>query len=298
MLNFLKRAVQMGKLQDEAGEGGSPTGAAPAASGSGGDASGAEGGDAGTQGEEGGEGPSKTPASQEIPGDVQGQEPVDSGTGDEGGEKSPDQQIEASNDVLSTAENFLNEAGVDSQAFIDAYLQHGTFTDADKQALVDKYGEAHAHMLMYNIESSVSAIMDAKKKEAANLHEMVGGEEQFSAIMEWAAHEDSGLDEGTRNTLNDMFQKGGDYAEIATQYLYMGYNVSNGNDVITNNAQEVPYSGNVPGVKGIEPISYTDYSKGRDAARTQAEIDHLEKRARHTIEKGLAPQYNWPVRYQ
>lgn len=194
--------------------------------------------------------------------------------------------------VIDSVERSFVKAGVDGNVLVDSYLRDGQFDAKQVEALVKKVGEDQANLLLGQLATNATKLVESKRAEAKALADMAGGEEQLKDVLTWAAMEESGIEQPTRDAINEMLDRGGEFSQIALQYLMLGFRVSNGESVlpVTGEGQVIKPSATA---QSNGYITYKEYTQGIKEARTDGQRAALERRARATLSQGNAAEYGW-----
>lgn len=127
------------------------------------------------------------------------------------------------------------------QPFHDEYAETGELSD-DAFGKLEKLGFGRDV-----VENYIEGVKAVAQRETAGLHEVVGGQEQFTTMANWAA-ENMKRDEVV--ALNEMFEAGGEKAVLAAKSLRASYEGTNG---------RVPSLLNADGVSVGSSAAYESY---------------------------------------
>lgn len=97
------------------------------------------------------------------------------------------------------------------------------------------------------VENYIEGVRAVSARETESLHKVLGGQEQFTTMANWAA-ENMGRDEVV--ALNEMFESGGEKAVLAAKSLRSTYEAANGRS---------PSLLDVDGVSGGGGTAYASY---------------------------------------
>lgn len=126
------------------------------------------------------------------------------------------------------AENKVQEAGLDFSKLNEEYAQAGSLSEETYKTLESKGIDKKT------VDAYIAGQEALAQQEVAKLHKSVGGEQEFSAMIEWAA---SNLDEGEKAKFNKAVENP-DVAEFAIQGLYARYRADSGPNFVSGNTTQ------------------------------------------------------------
>lgn len=151
--------------------------------------------------------------------------------------------VQASNDVTTQTQAFLDAAGVTRSQVEQELSATGSLSEATRQALVAKHGEGVTNLIANNVQS----IYQSAKTTAQNvLNERYSyvqeafkdmtqqtGQDTFRELTSWWMDNDPAtgqprMDNQTRAMYNKMLKAGGAEAKLALDNLIKGFRESNG----------------------------------------------------------------------
>jgi hypothetical protein len=142
--------------------------------------------------------------------------------------KENEEETKEAEDVPQTkeeAEAKVEEAGLDFSKLNDEYAQAGELSEDTYKALEAKGIDKQT------VDAYIAGQEALAQQEVAKLHQSVGGEEEFTAMIEWAA---DNLNDTDKAKFNKAVENP-DVAEFAIQGLYAKYRADAGPTFVTGN---------------------------------------------------------------
>ena len=159
---------------------------------------------------------------------------------------------------LTMALGFVGKLGFtpESPAMVAAMSGDFTFLKAQLAALGPKATGFEHYIAL--AEKSFKANVDSTSTKIAEtaeaIHRTVGGEENWTAIKEWAT---ANADDGEKAELNSMLNAGGFHAKAAASYLASLY--GNASGTVVNPVNAAPNARGGPAPASGAPLSPTEY---------------------------------------
>ncbi len=140
---------------------------------------------------------------------------------------------EVGNNVLTLIQN----AGVsadDAKALLFDAVQSNDMSKIDRDALVEKVGEATANIILTGTATFAAEVAKQSKEILEAVTGAVGSAENWTKVQEWAEKTDT-LSDKEAGEYNDLIKKGGASARFAASELLAKYNADAKNTEITDN---------------------------------------------------------------
>ena len=132
--------------------------------------------------------------------------------------KAPDKQ----DNNLEIAEQVTAEAGLDLNELSQQFAENGKLQDSDYEAL-EKAGIAKNY-----VDSFIQGQQALAAQQRATVHNLVGGEESYKGMTDWAANN---LDAGQKEAYNNAVNSGNqETVNLAVMGLKAQYEAANGMD--------------------------------------------------------------------
>lgn len=247
---------------------------------------------------------SETPAGEETPEGVEGnsendaseQDSVD-GLSEELYFNGQQVQVEVPEDIQSN----LEEAGVNvNQVINELYSKDGDFTLSEEtrapldakygKGIVDTYLNAlktQNETVLKNLEADKASAEEADRQAIEWSNELVGGEENWNALEEWAANN---LEDSQVDSFNKAMETGDPWIqEMAIQKLANQMNEAEGDTAVTlisGDANSNADSGPLSAQDYISAMTDKDFTslRGDERAAAQAKLD---ARRRAGMQRGM-----------
>jgi len=181
---------------------------------------------------------------------------------------------------------------VNGQLVVDFFEKNGKFSDEHIKVMKEKMGKAQTSILLQGIENELKSIAAQQEANDKAIYDSVGGEENYNATVDWINSEKSGWTQEEKDDMDKLLQMGGNISQWAAQLMWIGYtNAGRPEKVVTTEPRI--RDGQKAAISHAKPISIQDYNKGIKAAKSQAEVDELVKRANFTRASAQALDLGW-----
>lgn len=210
--------------------------------------------------------------------------------------KEPEQKIETGegyeDSFFGHAAEMFDSHDLNGQLVVDFFEENGKFSDEHIKVMEEKMGKAQTSILLQGIENELKSVAAQQEANDKAVYDSVGGEENYNAAVDWINSEESGWTQEEKDDMDKLLQMGGNISQWAAQLMWIGYsNAGQPEKAVTT--EPVIRDGQKAAVSHAEPISLKDYNKGLKAAKTQAEVDELVKRANFTRVSAQAHDLGW-----
>lgn len=163
-----------------------------------------------------------------------GQEPGNPG---EQVNETPEQSTELDTETWGTTGDeigdsvllLLQNSGVEvetAKALLYDAVVEGDPTKIDRDALVEKFGKAHANLILAGVENYVGKQQQLIAEVTSTVHKAAGSKENWTKVTTWA---NKSVPAETRNELAGMLDKGGEAARYAATRFVELYNADEKN---------------------------------------------------------------------
>lgn len=194
---------------------------------------------------------------------------------------------------LSQAVNILAEKGIkveDSNTIFGEAVASGDISKIDYAALTEKLGEEKAMTVRALVQNYSLTTMAEYKAQAAEMHTMVGGEERFNAMTEWAKAKAAVDPEFAKELpeLRAMLDSGQKRSmKAAVTELFSMYQ----NDPNTTIPAELLKGDSASGASSVEPLSRRAYGDALRLAKRKGtinqELPSLQARRKAGVKQNL-----------
>lgn len=210
--------------------------------------------------------------------------------------KEPEQKIETGegydDSFFGHATEMFDSHNLNGQLVVDFFEENGKFSDEHIKVMEEKMGKAQTSILLQGIENELKSIAAQQEANDKAVYDSVGGEENYNAAVDWINSEESGWTQEEKDDMDKLLQMGGNISQWAAQLMWIGYtNAGHPEKAVTTEPKI--RDGQKAAVSTPEPISIQDYNKGIKAAKSQAEVDALVKRANFTRASAQALDLGW-----
>lgn len=189
---------------------------------------------------------------------------------------------EGRSDGFTQMVDTLHNDGFDT-ASLEAEINGGGLSNESRGLLTDKYGSVVVTAMEQIIENEKTTAVTKHQSALNSVHEAVGGADEWRSVHEWAKGNSSGISAADRAVFNKMLTSGGVQAKLAAQELQHRFK----NSPAFKQVPQLQQGTSVPAVRGIEPISRTQYTEELRKAHSNGDkvmMDKLNARANHTMQ--------------
>jgi hypothetical protein len=181
---------------------------------------------------------------------------------------------------------------LDGQKVVDHFQEKGEFAPEHIAAMEAAMGKAQTNILLQGIQNELKASAERQEAEDQAVFDSVGGEENYNAAVDWINSEESGWTQEEKDDMDKLLQMGGNISQWAAQLMWIGYTNAGQPEKAVTTEPKIR-DGQKAAVSTPDPISIQDYNKGIKAAKSQAEVDALVKRANFTRASAQALDLGW-----
>jgi hypothetical protein len=208
----------------------------------------------------------------------------------------PQQKIETGegyeDSFFGHAAEMFDSHDLNGQLVVDFFQDNGKFSDEHIKVMEEKMGKAQTSILLQGIENELKASAARQEAEDQAVFDSVGGEENYNAAVDWINSEESGWTQEEKDDMDKLLQMGGNISQWAAQLMWIGYTNAGQPEKAVTTEPKIR-DGQKAAISHAEPISIQDYNKGIKAAKSQAEVDELVKRANWTRASPQALDLGW-----
>lgn len=187
--------------------------------------------------------------------------------------------ITSDNAEFNAAINLMKAGGMEAaeaSAIFETAANTGDLSTVDREALVEAIGEDQAALVMAGFTRYVETTGQVLLQKAKNLHDAVGGSENWSKMTQWARKEAATNPEMKAKVLEITEAINSDNSFIASsaakEFAAM-YNASPKNNTLEAKVAQVDVTGKLvtPAAPTVTPLTARVYSEGvEDANRTMS----------------------------
>lgn len=160
--------------------------------------------------------------------------------------------------IADSVIGMLKDSGITTktaEGLLAPAVEAADISKVDKAALEEAVGKDKATLILAGTENYINKITSQRNEVINNLHEAVGGKDNWNVVSEWAKQN---LPEEERLSYIDMIQRGGRSASLAAKDLQGRYESEKGSlkkDSVVPNRATQTHGDNVT------PLSRIDYYK-------------------------------------
>ncbi len=194
------------------------------------------------------------------------------------------------NAELDALGGLFEEKNFDGATLLSEFTQHGEISQETFDAMSKELGAPTAALVHQQFDSAMGALKQSAEKSAGEIHEAVGGVEQWGAVAEWS----KSLPDAERVEYNKLLKTGGVAAVLAAKSL-QGKMMSDP----TFKARADLLGGGATPVAGAAPVAgvmldRATYSEKIRLAEQQGNMQVMQQ-LRAAAKFGMKNNPNWKV---